>query len=403
MKAYIIYIVIAGCILLAGCNRNRPEAAHAHDHSQPHSHGHDHEHDHSKPHEAEPAAEEHSPDEIIFSREQAEAAGLQIETAQAGTFAAVIKTGGQILASQADETTVVATANGVVSFAQSSLAEGMYLRRGQPLLLISSANLPEGNPAVRAKLAFESAQKDMARADTLLRDRLITAGEHEQVRLRYETARAAHLAQADNITDRGLSLNAPQDGFILSLRIKPGEYVGVGQPVATIARNRRFRLRTEVSDSHFSELKNIRSANFRTSYSPEIYRLADLKGRLLSAGKSASDGRSAFIPVTFEFEPEGDMLAGAFAEVYLLLARQENALTVPLSAITEDQGMFFVYLQVDDEGYVRREIAVGPDDGLRAVVLSGLSPGDRLVAKGAYRLKLAAASAIIPEGHTHSH
>ena len=43
----------------------------------------------------------------------------------------------------------------------------------------------------------------------------------------------------------------------------------------------------------------------------------------------------------------------------------------------------------------------GQDDGVRIEIVRGLSAGDEVVTHGAYQVKLAAASTVIPEGHHH--
>lgn len=75
----------------------------------------------------------------------------------------------------------------------------------------------------------------------------------------------------------------------------------VGQPVATISKNRRLQLRADVSENYFNELKKIRGANFMVSYNNKVYRLEDLHGSLLSFGKAAAES-SFYIPITFEFD-----------------------------------------------------------------------------------------------------
>jgi hypothetical protein len=40
---------------------------------------------------------------------------------------------------------------------------------------------------------------------------------------------------------------------------------------------------------------------------------------------------------------------------------------------------------------------------MRVQIMSGLAPGDRVVSQGVMQVKLAAHSAVIPEGHSHNH
>ena len=96
------------------------------------------------------------------------------------------------------------------------------------------------------------------------------------------------------------------------------------------------------------------------------------------------------------------MLAGSFVEVYLLSGERQGVISLPVSAITEEQGLNFVYLQVDAEGYKKQEVKLGMRDGTRVEILSGLKGGEKVVTAGAMHVKLAAASNAIP-AHTHNH
>ena len=395
-----------------GHNHNDHEGhdheGHNHDDHEGHDHeseGHDHEgeshegHDHGS---ADRESSEGHTDEISFSKAQAEAVGLEIETVAPNTFSQVIKTSGQILSSQGDETTIVATSNGVVSFTSASVTEGSAIKAGQAIVTISSKNLLDGDPATKAKIAFETAQKEFQRAEKLVKDQIISDKEFEQIRSNYETSKTSYEAQAANVSASGVKVTSPMGGFIKSRAVNEGDYVSVGQPICTVSQNRKLQLRAEVSENYFKSLKSINNANFMTSYDNTAYRLSDLNGRLLSFGKAA-DGQSFYIPVTFEFDNIGDLIPGSFVTVYLLSTPQDNVISTPLSAITEEQGVYFVYLQLDDEVFKKQEVRLGEDDGTRVRVLSGLNPKDKVVSKGAYQVKLAALSGIVPEGHSHSH
>jgi RND family efflux transporter MFP subunit len=340
--------------------------------------------------------------EIHFTRQQAEAVDLKVEEVSPGTFSQVIKTSGQILSAQGDEVTIAATSNGIVSFANPSISDGTAVRASEAIVTVSAKNLQDGDPAAKAKIAYEAALKEFQRAEELVKDRIISAKEFEQIRLRYETAKTTYEAQASSVTATGVKITSPISGYIKNRLVSQGEYVSTGQPIVIISQNRRLQLRAEVSENCFKSLKSISSANFQTSYDNTLYKLSDLNGRLLSFGK-ASGGQSFYIPVTFEFDNTGDIIPGSFVTVYLLSSIQNNVISVPLSALTEEEGLYFVYLQLDEEGYKKQEVTTGQSNGDRVQVLSGLKPGDRVVTQGVYQVKLAAVSSVIPEGHSHNH
>ena len=84
---------------------------HDHDHDHDHDHNHDAEHAHDHDHSHDAHAEEshnHAPGIIEFTKAQADAAELEIETVQPASFNAVIRTSGEILPAQGDEKTIVA-------------------------------------------------------------------------------------------------------------------------------------------------------------------------------------------------------------------------------------------------------------------------------------------------------
>lgn len=382
-------------LLLASCG-GKKEHDHEHEHGTECSeHNHEgEEHDHE--HEAEAA---HS-DEIVFPPAKAEAAGVKVETIQPKTFNQVIKTSGQVLAAQGDETVVVATVSGVVLF-KSPVTDGMSVRQGAQLLVLSSKDMIDGNPVQRAKVAYEIAKKEYERAKGLLESKIVSEKDFNQIKQSYENARISYEAVAKNQTAGGQVITSPMSGFVKSCLVNEGDYVQVGQPLVSITQNRRLFLRAEVSEKYYSYLKGITTANFKTPYDDKVYELPELKGRLLSFGK-ASGAASFFVPVTFEFDNRGDVIPGSYVEVYLLSSPMNDVLALPHEALTEEQGLFFVYLQIDEEGYKKQEVTLGADSGKEVQILTGLKPGDRVVTKGAYQVKLASASNAIP-AHSHEH
>ena len=80
----------------------------------------------------------------------------------------------------------------------------------------------------------------------------------------------------------------------------------------------------------------------------------------------------------------------------------ENVIALPRTAITEQQGLYFVYIQIDEEGYRRQEVTLGADDGVNVQILSGVKAGDPVVTQGAYQIRLASVSAALPS-HNHEH
>lgn len=407
-KVYLVGILFA--YLLAGCSGNTAQSDHdheGHEHEEGHNHeGEDHDHEHEEAghdehdHEHE-AGGAHASGEIIFKKALAEAVGLKTVKVEPADFTDVIKTSGRVMAAQGEESVVVATVPGVVTFGNLSFVDGTAVRKGQAILSLSSSNLPDGNVATKAKYAYETAKKEYERMQSLVGDKIVSAKDFEQARLNYENAKIAWEAVAGKQTANGVSVVSPINGYLKNIQVKEGDYVAVGQPIATISQNNRLVLRAEVSEKYYNRLPAVQSANFRTPYDNAVYKLADLRGRLLSYGK-ASDANSFYVPVTFEFDNKGAVIPGSYVEIYLLSAPMQNVMSVPVSALIEEQGVYAVYVRLDEEGYMKHPVTLGIDNGSEVQILSGLHPGDEVVTEGAYQIKLASASNAIP-AHSHSH
>ena len=402
---------VLGLFILGSCNSkpgNNPEEhnhgieAHDHDHE-----GHDHENEgHSATkeceghnHGSEASESEHS-DEIILPKAKAEAAGVKVSTIEPGTFEQVIKTSGQVLAAQGDESVAVATVAGVVSF-HGKVTEGMSVGKGSTLLTISPSNIADGDPVQRARIAYEISKKEYERMKALVKNKIVSDKDFAQAEQNYENARISYEALAKGNTKGGQAISSPIGGYVKNILVKEGDYVTIGQPLVSVTQNRRLFLRAEVSEKYYPYLRTIGSANFKTPYDNKVYALKELSGRLLSFGKSAGDN-SFYVPVTFEFDNKGDIIPGSFVEVYLLSTPMENVISLPRTALTEEQGLFFVYLQLDEEGYKKQEVTLGADNGQSVQILTGVKAGDPVVVNGAYQVKLASASNAIP-AHSHEH
>jgi RND family efflux transporter MFP subunit len=351
-------------------------------------------------------AGEHQPaggEEIPFLKEQAWKTDFATQQVTPQPFHHIIKASGQIMPAQGDERVVTANANGVVSLAGSQVVAGAPVAARAKLFTISGGGMAEGNVDTRyqeARTDYQLAQADYARAKELVGDKIISQREFEQRKAAYDNAAVAYRAVSRNYGPDGQTIYAPISGFITSVQVADGQHVEAGQPLASVSQNERLVLRAEVSQTEAAKLANVASASFKVP-GGEVFDTEKLNGKLLAYGRSAG-ANSFLLPITFEIANQGGLTPGSFVEVYLRSAPIPNALVVPMSAIMEDQGTHYVYVQTAGETFERREVAMGPSDGLRVQLLSGVKPRERVVTQGAYQIKLSSASGEVP-AHGHEH
>lgn len=364
-----------------------------------HNHGHDHEGEevHAEEHEHE---HEHAPGVIILEPEAAKAAGVEVTTVARSTFHDVIEVSGSLMAASCDESTVVATVSGIVNHAQH-ISEGMAISKGATVYHIKSDNLQDGDQAQRARISYLAAKREYERAKPLVDEKIISERDFSIIRTEYETARLAYEAIGRSTSAKGVAVASPMAGYIKTCMVKDGDYVQVGTPLMVVTRNQHLYLRAEVPVRYYSELSKITSAKFRTQYSNEVIDLKTVNGTLMSSGKSAVS-TSSYVPVTFQLDNKGGIVPGSYAEVFLITGERPNVLSLPTSALTEEQGVYYVYIKQDEDSYKKQEVTLGATDGEYTEIKSGLNGGEHVVTRGAISVKLASASKAIP-GHSHSH
>ena len=100
---------------------------------------------------------------------------------------------------------------------------------------------------------------------------------------------------------------------------------------------------------------------------------------------------------------ENKIKVGMYAEVYIKVGEADEYISIPESAIINEDGLNTVYVQVDGEAFEKRIIKTGIIDNGYVQIIDGMKVGERVVTIGAYQVRLAALSpeSAIGQGHAH--
>jgi len=359
--------------------------------------------EHDAIHEAEDVIPTSS-NAILFTKEQSWKIDFATDAPWVGGFSSVIKATASIQPSPANETVIVAKSSGIVNFSNGMLTEGKAVTAGSPLLTVVGKGLVENTEVKRhqAKAEFEYTQKELKRKQNLAEQQIVSQKELQQAKADYEKAAAEWKNLKNNLSQSGEVVSADSNGFVHQLHVQNGTFVEVGTPLLTITQTDRLLLKAMVCQSKLREMATIESATIVTSVGNKTYSLDELNGLILSYGRATSSD-SYLIPVNMEVDYVADLAAGGFVDVFLKSAAKEDALSVPQSALVEEQGNFFVFVQLTPELFEKREVKTGATDGMRTVVTDGLKSRERIVTRGAILVKLAAVSSSIDPhaGHVH--
>ncbi|MDE6702080.1 MAG: efflux RND transporter periplasmic adaptor subunit [Muribaculaceae bacterium] len=400
-KIFLVALSAAVCLYFSGCKaKDNEELGHHHHHTHQHE-PHDHENGHNHKHEHEQSGhdehEEDSEDEITLKPSIAERFGVETETVEAAPFTDALKVSGEILAAPSDVAVIVAPTAGILNFV-SGIDRGVKVNVGSKIASITASGVSGGDQNLAARAAFDAAKRELDRLKPLYEERLVTASEYNAALRTYEEAKAGYssVAQSGVIT-------SPISGVIISIDAIKGQYVEVGTPIATISSTSRLTLRADVPQRYFNRVKGFKDALVKMPYSDKSVMLGELNGTRTSAGATVATTTPGYIPVYFSFDNDGSFVPGSNADVYLQSSEDDNIISVPLTALSEQQGLYYVFVRLDEECYRKVPVKTGRNNGVRIEILSGLTPGDNVVVKGTTTVRIAESSGAVPEGHSHNH
>jgi RND family efflux transporter MFP subunit len=264
----------------------------------------------------------------------------------------------------------------------------------------------------RARSRLALAERDVERLATLLAqgavpERRVNEAEQERTVAAAEFAAAqARLEQVERGgSGAGIALRAPVGGEVIEVAVRPGAFVAQGQRVFRIAAPERRWLEVQVPERFAAALggaTGIWLDGEDREYGTPIV-LDEAAGARIVQIQSVIEPVSRTASVTLEYPSAlGPSLIGARHPAHVYTTAAAPRLALPRSAVIDDGGRAVVYVQTGGETFDRRPVELGIEDGPWVEVLRGVEAGERVVSRGAYAVKLAAAGGD-EIGHGHAH
>jgi len=307
-----------------------------------------------------------------------------------------------------DRVAVVARVSGFLE--SIHFKEGDVVTKGQLLFVIDPRPFEAQRQAAGAALAgartrLDLAEKELARAERLLKRNNISEELVDQRRAAKETARTDVLAAlaALRITDLDVEftkVKAPFRGRISDARVDVGNYVNGGSSQATLLTTvvsmDPILFTFSASEAEFLKYSRLhlegRRESSRVSNNPVFVRLMDeteftRQGRMYFVDNELSPETATIRGQAIFDNPLGLLTPGVFGRLRLLGSDRYQAILIPDSAIISDQGRKLVFV-VDAEGTVgARPVVLGSiHEGLR-VIQKGISGDDLVIMRGVQRAR----------------
>ena len=362
--------------------------------------------------EAEPGA--HDDDGIVFTKEQQWKVDFATTEVVTRPIRAAVNATGVVRARPDGEAQITAVAAGQVQPAGAFPRLGQAVKKGQLLAYLVPRLGGETDLATlraaahKAQVEHDLASQELTRMESLYREEAVPERRLLAARAAAASARAERDAAQQRLAQTsgaggGIPVRAPVGGTLADVRVSPGAFAQEGALLFHIADRSRLWLELRVAESDAARLASPTGAAFRVAGDERSVEIIPGKnGRLIAVG-GVVDAVSRTVPVVFEFTAADRQLPiGMAVQAQVFAGGAREAVAIPASSVLDEGGMAVVFVMAGGESFERRTVRLGAREGDWVEVLDGLTPGQRVVSRGAYLVKLASTgTAQIGHGHAH--
>lgn len=279
--------------------------------------------------------------------------------------------------------------------------EGQHVRKGQSLFVIdqvpyrAALNTAEANVEV-AKASLATAELAYNSNKELYAQKVVSAYTLQTAENQYLTAKA-QLAQseAQAVNARNnlayTEVKSPSDGVVGAIPMREGVLVSpsMGAALTTVSDNKDVYVYFSMTENQLLTMtRKYGSTEEMVKNMPEVQlqlndgSMYEHNGRIESIS-GVIDRATGTVSVRAQFPNEQGILRSGATVAVVIPDQYNDVIVIPQAATVQLQDQVLVYKVVDGKA-VSNIVKVAPtDDGREYVVLSGLTPGDEIVAEGA--------------------
>jgi multidrug efflux system membrane fusion protein len=248
--------------------------------------------------------------------------------------------------------------------------------------------------ALRDRAARDQARSQERRYQELLQKNFVSKEAYAQIRTNAETAEATAKASQAALENARLNLEyctirSPLDGYVGKVLLQAGNMVRANDvnPLVVINQVRPIYVNFAVPEQNLPEIRKYQAqAPLPVAVVPTDPSMPRVTGQLIFID-NAVDPSTGTIRLRAQFANEDAVLwPGQFVNISMQLYEQSDAIIVPSRALQTGPEGQYVYVIGDDSLAEVRKVKVARSDGERAIILSGLKQGERVVTRGQLRL-----------------
>jgi membrane fusion protein, heavy metal efflux system len=178
---------------------------------------------------------------------------------------------------------------------------------------------------------------------------------------------------------------APFDGTIITKDVVLLERVGPERQILSIADLSTVWVSADIYEEHLPILRTLENAviNVRADAWPD----KRFQAKVFYTGDLVDESSRTISLRALADNAEGFLKPGMFVNVQIPAKKREKVLQVPNAAIQEHEGKSFVFVNLENDKFERRDVVIGDRNAEATEVVAGLNIGEQVVVDGGFALK----------------
>jgi cobalt-zinc-cadmium efflux system membrane fusion protein len=177
------------------------------------------------------------------------------------------------------------------------------------------------------------------------------------------------------------SLNSPIDGIVIERNATIGASVGTDANLFKIINLSQVWIDANVFEKDLQRVRPGQEVKLTVPAFPQT----TFSGRVIFVDSVVNPETRTVNVRTEVANPDGRLKPDMFANVQIVTDVNRAAISIPQSAILNDEGKTVVFV-ADGNGYKKRQVQAGIQNNDRVEIVDGLNAGDKVVVKGNYLL-----------------
>lgn len=300
--------------------------------------------------------------EILFSKEQFESAGIETSTMESKNLSDILKVNGKLDVPPQNLVSISAPLSGFLK--STEMLEGAHVHKGEVLAVIEHPEIVQlQQDFIESKSKYDLAEQDLKRQQDLNKENVNSAKVLQQATSEFNIAHARYKSLEERIRMAGINkgnvlagnisgaitITSPINGYVTKVNVNIGKMVNQQDVMFEIVDTEHLHAELTVFEKDITKIKEGQKVRFTLADNPD----KELTATVHLIGRSFDESRSVRVHCHLDKEDK-QLLPGMYINAIIEL-EGKSVLAVPVDAIVRENQKQYIFVKEDEKSCGKHE------------------------------------------------